>query len=105
MRQKVMLLVFVVVVVSTITIAAGLIAAAASSPTETNSPADCTEAFPAHGGIAGGSVLVENRYCNRTVRVRAVIDWGPDSPCVSLKPKKGFRHEYWTGDFSHVTGC
>ncbi|MEO3798530.1 hypothetical protein [Nonomuraea sp. B1E8] len=63
----------------------------------------CTGAYP-----SSLSVWIDYRYnyCGgRPIRVKAVVDWGPDSSCRTLEWGAGFRHQWWTGSFSHVAAC
>lgn len=43
--------------------------------------------------------------CGDTQNVQVIIDWGPDSGCVSLAPTQTWLYHYWPGTFNRVQSC
>ncbi|MFF0793673.1 hypothetical protein [Streptomyces spiralis] len=51
----------------------------------------------------GGFVYVGN-HCGKTMRVKVIIDFGPDSSCWTLAPEQVRRHNYY-GSYGKTITC
>ncbi|GHH65545.1 hypothetical protein GCM10017673_09770 [Streptosporangium violaceochromogenes] len=65
---------------------------------------DCLEYFPSPGRVY---VEYRDNYCGgNPVRSKVVIDWGPDSKCITLnKLGDGYTFTYSLGSLNYVAGC
>ncbi|MFE2320453.1 hypothetical protein ACFXC8_46800 [Streptomyces sp. NPDC059441] len=81
-------------------------AAAASADTVTHQ-ASAGGTAPACIGRAasdlGGFVYASNN-CGKTMRVKVIIDFGPDSSCWTLAPGQERRHNYY-GSYGKTITC
>jgi hypothetical protein len=74
-------------------------------PANATLPPACVTADEDTGGVFTDIVTVTNG-CKRKKRVKAIIDYGPDSSCNSLDPGKSFTHRYPSiGKFKKLVNC
>lgn len=43
--------------------------------------------------------------CSVGQRRKVIIDWGPDSDCITLSPGQSWYWAYPLGSYSHTVGC
>ncbi|MFD0414104.1 hypothetical protein [Streptomyces sp. NPDC127108] len=84
---------------------------ASAAPTASSSTARTTDVSPqgtapacVQRRVSGRSATVTN-YCGRTMRVKVVIKYGPDSRCFTLPPRNGVRFTWLIGRYDKTVTC
>lgn len=54
--------------------------------------------------VSGRSATLTN-YCGRTMRVKVVVKWGPDSRCFTLTHRSGVRYTWGVGSYDKTVTC
>jgi hypothetical protein len=83
--------------------AAMLTGPAAAQASAADDVRNCLEYFP-----TGGYVYVWYRYndCGgRSIRSKAIVDWGPDSSCHTLSFDGEYTHTWSIGSLNRIAAC
>ncbi|WJV46692.1 hypothetical protein [Streptomyces flavofungini] len=75
-----------------------------TAPTPSEREQDTGWRAPSRPGGLGRSATVTN-HCGRTMRVKVVIKYGPDSRCFTLPPRHWARFNWTFGSYDKTVTC